>query len=228
MFDKLNKIIKPITYIFAFILALTWAMFVHYQQYGSVNLLKDVNTKILNDIPVTNNLITSKYVIKKVPTVADVEVSGTKFELEKATSGNSFQLYIPNQKLNVGKNTVEIKVQNFSNTLQVDVLNKYVAVDVDSIKTKDIAVYPHYINQDKLKGLKVSEIKLSTKTLNFKGSKKDVDSTQTIEAIIDCSKLSVGENTINPVLIPIDTSGNKVSGVKTQDKLKIELTIKKE
>lgn len=228
MFEKLNKLIKPITYIFAFILALTWAMFVHFQQYGSVNLLKDVNTKILNDVPVTNNLITSKYVVKKVPSVADVEISGTKFELEKATSGTNFQLYIPNQKLVSGKNTVEIKVQNFTNSLQINVLNKYVAVEVDEVKTKSVPVFAHYINQDRIKGKKIENLKFSNQNIKFKGPQSEISQMLTAEVIIDCSKLSEGENVINPVIIPLDISGNKINSVKTQDKIKVILDLNKE
>lgn len=227
MFDKWNKILRPLTYLTAFIIAVIWAIFVHVEQYGSANLLKDVNTKILYDVPITNNLTSSNFAIKQVPSVADVELSGTKFELDKIESGNNFQLYIPNQKLNLGKNTIEIKVKNFSNTVQVTVLNKFVSIDVTQLQTISVSAYEHYINQNLADMSKVSKVSQSKPEVRFTGANDAINKIASAELIIDASKLVTGKNNVSPTIVPIDNLGNKVNGVETLDKITTVIEVKK-
>lgn len=220
MFDKWNKILRPVTYVISFSIAVIWAIFIHFEQYGSINLLKDVNTKIIYNIPITSNLSNNKYAISQIPTAADVELSGTKYELDKIDNqGSNFQLYIPNQKLVLGKNTVEIKVKNFSNTIQVSVLNKFVSVHVSEVISRSINAYTHLYNQQKLGNYKVKDIENSHKSIKFTGPNNIIDAISSAELWIDCSKLTVGKNIVNPMIIPIDSNGNKVIGVDTLDKI---------
>lgn len=234
MFDKISKLIKPITYIFAFILALTWALFVHFQQYGTVNLLRNVNTKIISDVPITNNISSTDFILSKIPNVADVEITGTKYELEKSSQDKPFQLYIPNQKLNPGNNTVEIKIRNFSNSLQVNVINKYITVEATQIKTAEFKSYIHYINLNSINSSKVEKLVNANKNKNnngkikFSGSKKNIDSISSVELIVDVATLKDGDNKILPNIVAIDSSGNKINDVKTLDKIELNLTLPKE
>lgn len=225
MKHNFNKLLKPLILFSTFSLAIVFVVYIHIEEYGSFNLITNTNKKILYNIPIINNLEDNKYSISQVPTSADVEVEGNTIEIAEITKKTLFQLYIPNHKLSQGDNTIEIKVRNESNSLKVNVLNKFINIKADKIETKVIPIFPQYINQQELKEKEISKVILSKDKITIKSSKTKLDKVKFGSVIIDLKNILKNDNSIEPTLQFLDANGRKVKDVKTEEKVHSKVII---
>ena len=226
MNNKFNKILKPLVLFSSFALSVIAVIFVHAQQYGTFNILSDTQSRILNNIPIVNNLNSKKYVLSEVPTSADVEVTGNAYEMDKINSQTLFRLYISNKKLVEGNNTLEIKTINNSNSLKINVLNRFINVRADAIKSKNIKIFPQYINQQELGDKVITKAILSEKEITIRSSQSKLNNVSYGNVVIDVSHMSTGENKVLPAIVLYNSKGKVVNDVEVKDKISAKLEIK--
>lgn len=184
------------------------------------NIFNDIfkTTEYIDAVPLTVEYDEDNYIVKGVPETIAVQVSGSEASVQSAMQSKdnlTAKLIITTdsegtKKINLNNSVTFSKIGDVSlkpvlSSLDVDVQKR-----IEAEKTIEY----EYVNMSSLStGYSLEEPILSQSTVKYYGGSQDIESIDSIKALIDISEIegtTEGQATLSAKLVPYDAEGNVV------------------
>ncbi|MFV0246954.1 MAG: YbbR-like domain-containing protein [Mycoplasmatales bacterium] len=205
--------------IFSVVVALL--LFFSINGFGGIFTKYFLTTTYISGVPLSVEYDDDQYIINGLPEEITVSVSGGQSSVNAAKK--QANLLTANLKVGInseGKKTINSKDVTFSNLGAVNIkpLNDSFDIDVQKKVTKEMQIKSKYVNVSELtKGVMLDTPSLSQDTVKIEGGSKDIESIESVYAIIDLKQIEDSSQadtaSIKADLIAYDEKGIPVPSV---------------
>ncbi len=177
---------------------------------GSVSNILSVPTSgdRVDDVPVVVEGLPKDYVITGAPDSVDVILVGSALDIYSTKNSTDFYVSLDVSTLSQGVYTVELQAVNYPENLEVVVVQSTTQVELSAKATQTFPLTHRFINEDQMnQEYSVSVGKLSTETVEVKGSADVISRISKVEAVIDVANVTKSF-TQDAQIVASDAAGN--------------------
>lgn len=168
-------------------------------------------TETISGIPLNAYYDTSNLVVSGLPDSVQVTVKGPISLVQSTKSLRNFEVYVDLSKAKIGTQTVQLKVRNISDKLNVTLKPAYVKVSVQEKVTKVFSVFAEYTNGLIADGYTAGTPIIEPNQVSITGAKDVIDSIAYVKAILNLRQPMTNTFTEYATIRVLDKDLNKLN-----------------
>ena len=215
IYEKMSKAMDSIIYnrtgamIASLLAAIIITAGVNYGEIRSRIFHENRTSVEITDVRVETLYDSNLYDVKGIPSRVDVTLVGEPADIQTYRNEGNIRVVADLREQNEGESTVEFRVANLPDTIQVTINPKEANATLSEKITKEFSVTPELMLSANQKANNFEVANLKDVTVNVTGSQTKVDSIRSVKAVIDTA--GYYENfEANATLVAYDGTGNTV------------------
>ncbi|MFC4386193.1 YbbR-like domain-containing protein [Gracilibacillus marinus] len=179
--------------------------------YGSIFGTSN-ETRTLEDIPVSTEIDSEKFVVSGVPETVKVSLQGSVSLVTATAMQRNFEVFVDLENLGVGTHIVPLEYSGVSDQLNMYIEPQEVEVSIEEKSSEEHSVSIDIINRDKIAaGFEVGNVYVDPEKVTVTSSKGIVDRIAIVKAFVDVSDFDESV-TLDDVPVKVyDNQGNELN-----------------
>ncbi|RUL53526.1 MULTISPECIES: YbbR-like domain-containing protein [Lysinibacillus] len=210
----------------ALILAILLFIYVKAQMDDGKNTGPNVEMDIITAVPLEAYYDTENLIVTGLPKTVDVTLEGPVQLVLQAKLKRDFKVFVDLSELLIGKHTVTIQTENFSEKLEVSIDPKIVDIVIEEKVTEEVRIEPEMNNRLIAEGFIISNMSADPGTVFVTGAKSVIEDISYVKATVSAEgglKSSFEQEAAVKVL---DSNLNKLDVTIDRETVKVKVDIK--
>jgi YbbR domain-containing protein len=171
--------------------------------------LSTTETEKLEDIPLSVNYDSDKYVVSGIPQTVNVTLDGPRSSVQPIKLQRSIEPYVDLENLKPGTHQVKVLYEDINNSVKVTIDPAVITLTIHEKVEKEFSVEVDYIHELE-DGFTLDAPIISPKNVKIVGAKEQVERIALVKAIVDLAGANEKIKQEAPIAV-YDSEGNRLS-----------------